>query len=110
VTHNCATDGHPEGANFYVTVMRDDGKAVALSGPYKTHEEALAMVDTARRWAWDVDPRGPWYSYGTAALDADYTAPGIYERHTSAPFGPGPECHCPDGDGAEHLAECAEAS
>lgn len=104
---DCQTHTHPDGVNFYVTAMRSDGKVVPLSGPYKTHAEALTMVKIVTRWAWDVDPRGPWYSYGTCAMD--YDAPGPYDKATAAPFGPGPLCQCPDDDGAEHLSGCPEA-
>ena len=52
---------------FYVSVV-DGPKHGLLAGPYRTHEEALAAVDTARDadcaandWAW-------FYSYGTVKM------------------------------------------
>ena len=41
---------------------------------------------------------------GIAYFCACQTTPSL----PAAPWGPGPECHCPDGDGAEHLAGCPE--
>lgn len=79
---------HHEGANYYVSVIRpgrsaDDARL--LAGPYKTHGEALDAVPSVRRWADSVDPRAPWYAYGTTAMAADYTEPGIANRHGWTP-------------------------
>lgn len=57
------------GTKFFVTARRDDGAAVALAGPFTTHREALEAVPEARRLACERDPRGCWYSYGTAATN-----------------------------------------
>lgn len=74
----CSCDTHPEGAHFYVTARDDRGRYTRLSGPYDTHGDALERVRDITNWAMKVDPRAPWYSYGTAAIDG--TALGAYER------------------------------
>ncbi len=52
---------------YYVTVRRDDGQFRPLFGPFKNdHDRALHLVSKARRLACERDPRGHWYSYGTA--------------------------------------------
>ena len=52
---------HHEGANYYVSVVRDTAKGPhsdyrLLAGPFPTHEEALAWVDRARELA--LEPLG----------------------------------------------------
>lgn len=60
---NCPGDG----GHYYVTARNDDGRYVALLGPFETHAEALANVQRGTRLAYDSgDPRAPWYAYGTA--------------------------------------------
>ena len=55
---------------YYVTVRREDGQFRPLFGPFKNdHARALHLVSKARSLACDRDPRGPWYSYGTARTD-----------------------------------------
>lgn len=59
--------GHLKGSVFYTSAQRDDGRYVVLSGPYQTHADALAAVAADKTWAWDRDPRAPWYAYGTCS-------------------------------------------
>ena len=63
----------PKASRKYYVTMRRDGKANAawLAGPYDTHEQALAQVDTARKHAEDLDPRAVFDSFGTASYEAD---------------------------------------
>lgn len=74
----CECESHPEGAVFWVTV-RDGARYAAISGPYKTHPEALAMVPTVRAWGENADPRAVFYAWGTSALAADYAPRTITE-------------------------------
>lgn len=58
--------GHRSDERFYTSARRKDGCTIALTGPYATHDEALAALPDARRRAWDSgDPKAPWYTYGT---------------------------------------------
>jgi hypothetical protein len=65
-----------ETAMFYVTVI-DGPRHAFLAGPFATHEEALGMVDAARKQANEVDPRAWFYAYGTAKAPAGYKTPGV---------------------------------
>lgn len=55
---------------FYASVM-DGVRTGLLLGPYDTHDEAMAVVDTAAELAETVDPRAHFYSFGTAKVTAD---------------------------------------
>jgi len=59
---------------YYVSARNDAGAAVPLLGPYDSHLEALEKVDLGRELASKVDPRAPWYSYGTCRLHDDQPA------------------------------------
>jgi hypothetical protein len=60
----------PRPGAYYVSARRDDGRYVLLSGPYvDDHQAALEAVPVARGIAYDLDPRAPWYSYGTCRLE-----------------------------------------
>ena len=80
MTTPCTCESHPDGAVFYVTAINDRKQYVKLSGPYTTHQEALDAQPMVTKWAWDVDPRAPWYSYGTTAIATSTPALGAYER------------------------------
>jgi hypothetical protein len=69
--------GHRSDERFYTSARRDDGRTVALTGPYETHDEALAALPAARQMAWDSgDPKAPWYAYGTfSAMDGAVVRP-----------------------------------
>lgn len=69
---------HPDGAVYYVSVI-DGKRSVLLSGPYKAHGEALAMVPEVRTWADTVDPRAPFYAFGTVAVRGDYRPLGAFD-------------------------------
>jgi hypothetical protein len=75
---------HPRGANYYVTVM-DGGQVDVLAGPFKTHPEALALVDMAEHLTIQMDRKAWFYSYGTAAFAADYREPGKLNKHLGLP-------------------------
>lgn len=65
----CGCVDHPVGSAFYSSAQYG-GRTIALSGPYATHDEALAAVRHDREWAQARDPRAPWYAYGTFAATA----------------------------------------
>ena len=50
---------------FYVTAV-DSGRTALLAGPFKSHEAALARVDTSKRIAQQVNDRAIWWAYGTS--------------------------------------------
>jgi hypothetical protein len=66
-------------------VRRSDGAFRLLLGPFPNdHKGALARVDEVRRVACDLDPKGIWYTYGTARIDARDNPPfGILNDHMS---------------------------
>lgn len=69
---------------YYVTMRRDDGATVRLAGPFENdHQAALDAVGPAKAWALDVDPRAPWYSYGTARYERDH-GPGKFDTMRGA--------------------------
>ena len=78
--HDCDCPGHPEGAVFYVTALDDRGRFARLSGPFETHQAAIDASPAAVKWAWDHDPRGPWYKYGTSAIITSTPALGALQR------------------------------
>jgi len=62
--------------NYYVSAINDAGKVALLAGPYlNDHAAALAAVGEYKAKAMDVDPRAPWYAYGTCRLPLDVAAP-----------------------------------
>lgn len=74
---------NPHPGAYYVSV-KDQGRTALLAGPWPTHAEALAMVDTVRAKACELDPRGVWYAYGTARLPDDDSVPiraGSLNKH-----------------------------
>lgn len=62
----CDCAANPPGTAYY-TSARDHGRYVALSGPFATHVAALEALPAARAQAYELDPRAPWYAYGTFA-------------------------------------------
>lgn len=66
---------HHEGANYYVSVV-DGPQFNVLAGPYKTHAEALAMVEPVRTLAVELVPQSWFYGFGTVAMAANFTKPG----------------------------------
>ena len=69
---------------YFVSARNDDGRAVMLLGPYDSHLEALERVDLGRQLAEKVDPRAPWYSYGTCRVHDDQPTPApIFEKEST---------------------------
>jgi hypothetical protein len=64
---SCGCEDHPTGSVFYTSARNATGAHAPISGPYKTHDKALAALDGDKRWVADEmrDPRAPWYAYGT---------------------------------------------
>lgn len=60
--------------NYYVSVI-DGNEYGLLLGPYKTHKEAKAMVQTGNDLACQVNERAWFYSYGTCKVE-DHNKPG----------------------------------
>jgi hypothetical protein len=56
-----------------VSVLDGDRHAY-LAGPFEKHETALALVDTVRTLACEVDPKAWWYAFGTCSLPKDMAA------------------------------------
>jgi hypothetical protein len=69
---------HPKKARFYVTATNGT-KVLALSGPYKTHIEAMEKVDEAREKAISLDPGMHFASFGTTAMKSTYRKRGILD-------------------------------
>lgn len=61
--------------HHYVTV-RHAGRYGLLAGPYRTRQEAEAMVEPVRQLAATVNDRAHWYSYGTARVTTQSPRPG----------------------------------
>lgn len=81
MSKRCACGGrHPRNANYYVTALDCDRVAV-LAGPFKTHPEALALVDMAEHLAIQMDRKAWFYSYGTAAFESDFRKRGKLNKH-----------------------------
>jgi hypothetical protein len=56
---------------FYVSVL--DGPRYALAaGPFKTHEEALALVDQVRGLCVRTEDDGVWWAYGTCKVTNEH--------------------------------------
>lgn len=58
---------------FYYVSAVDGNKYALMLGPFKTHEEALQMVEQCRNKAYDLDPRSHWWQWGTCREDDDGT-------------------------------------
>ena len=68
-------EAHVEGGPYYVTV-KDGPRVGLLSGPYRTHAEALAKVTPVRERAVELDGKAHFYSFGTALLPPGTTQKG----------------------------------
>lgn len=53
---------------FYITA-KDTNRLFFMVGPFKHHEDALAMVDLAMQQAAKIDPRSWWMEWGTTACN-----------------------------------------
>ena len=58
---------HREQRDFYCSVI-DGGRVGVLAGPYATHEEALAKVETAKALALKANAWAHFFSFGTLSL------------------------------------------
>lgn len=67
---------HDQGARYFASARDDEGRVALLAGPYREHYEALDVLPRARALASDMDPRGPWYFYGTCRMPSTSTAIG----------------------------------
>jgi len=65
--------------HYYVSVVRSGTDWRPLLGPFEQHAAALARVDKARAKALELDPKAPWYSYGTVRAE-HYAGAGILNR------------------------------
>lgn len=72
---SCSCRSNPAGTNYYVSVI-DGPRFGLLAGPFRTHVEALELVERARKEAERVDPRAVFYAFGTTAMHPDYRTPG----------------------------------
>ena len=66
--HVCTSGDCPIGA-YYVTAI-DAGSTYYMAGPYRTHVEALALVNTVRDIADKHDGRAWFMSWGTVRLQS----------------------------------------
>jgi hypothetical protein len=88
----CACPEHPEGANFYASVIESpdrgpDSKMVLAAGPFATHADALAVVDKVRAVVlakWNPGGRAAWYGFGTVAMAPEFTRPGKLNAELAA--------------------------
>lgn len=66
--------------NYYVTVRDGDNanRMGLLAGPFKTHDEALAMVEPASKAAIDNNAWNHFHSYGTSGLPLTHATPGLF--------------------------------
>lgn len=56
---------------YYVSVI-DGQRHIKALGPFvNNHGLALGMVDTVRAKAIEIDPKAPWYAFGTCRTDED---------------------------------------
>jgi hypothetical protein len=58
---------------FYVSMIREGRvqRVALLAGPFPEHDAALAMVEPARKLAYEADPRSHWDLFGTVGRESD---------------------------------------
>lgn len=76
---------------YYVSVI-SGSKFALVCGPMASHDEALAMVPVVKEDAMKVDPRAPFYAYGTCSVtETDeqivLPIPNYNERYPQAVIG-----------------------
>lgn len=64
---------------YYVTMV-DAGRTWFLAGPFATHQEALDLVEPARKAAHEADAMTHFYGFGTARAPGR-TKPGAMNEH-----------------------------
>ena len=67
-TDTIAAAGHWTDSPCYYVSARDAGRYSLLAGPYRTHDEALGMVDRCRDVACELDPWAWFYAFGTCRV------------------------------------------
>jgi hypothetical protein len=67
----------PRPGNYYASVRDPENpdRLGFLLGPYKTHQEALDMVNPAQEMANKVNSWAAFYAFGTCRLPEDYPNP-----------------------------------
>lgn len=60
---------------YYVGVIRGKTRVGLLAGPFASRDEAIAMIEPARRLACEIDPWCDFDAFGTLSLQTD--APGV---------------------------------
>ena len=64
---------------YYVDAL--DGKRIALvAGPFRTKEEAAAILDRARTVAYAVDPMSWFYNWGSCRWKNGYREGALNDR------------------------------
>ena len=56
---------------YYVSIV-DGERFNVVAGPFKTHKEALSMVDPAIKTGRTVDPESHFYTWGTVKMENGY--------------------------------------
>ncbi len=56
---------------YYVSVKNDSQTGI-LAGPFKTHQDAIDMVEQCRAYADKLDSMAHFYAFGTCKLDNGY--------------------------------------
>ena len=68
---------HHVGAQYYASVTDGPDRVILAAGPYRTHQEALAVVNDV--WETVTERYGEsahWYAYGTVAMPFRHTEAG----------------------------------
>ena len=74
-TYNPLEGADPRPGDYYVTAWYGNSYTY-LVGPFRNdHQAALGMVEAARRLAYTLDAKAPWYAYGTCRREIDDTHP-----------------------------------
>ena len=67
---------------YYVSVI-DGPQYALLAGPFKTHKEALNMVDTAKKKRQELDRKSVFYAFGTCKVENGHRE-GILNEYLNA--------------------------
>ena len=62
-------------STYYYVTMRRDSRTAFLLGPCRQHETALALVETVRKAAEEVDPFTAFDAFGTASVIWNHKLP-----------------------------------
>lgn len=80
----CGSEHAGEDGGFYVSVV-DGSQYGLLAGPFGTHPEALALVNTVRAKAEELNTRAVFYSFGTLRAKDGYRKPGRLNKYLGLP-------------------------